>query len=123
MRQRTTAVVRTQLLRFEGVQQALLNTRMDHFDPESVNLGQRVAHVRTKVRHLEQRELLARMGEAVKMSQQALSALETRDSKTSEFAVELADALQVSVRWLLTGRGPMRRPSGPSVSRVRDSSA
>lgn len=40
------------------------------------------------------------------LSQQNLSNLETRDSKTSEFAVRIADALQVSLRWLLDGAGP-----------------
>lgn len=39
------------------------------------------------------------------LTQQAVSALETRDSKTSEFAIRIADALQVSVRWLLDGTG------------------
>lgn len=39
------------------------------------------------------------------LSQQALSNLETRDSKTSEFAVRIADALGVSIRWLLDGAG------------------
>ena len=39
------------------------------------------------------------------LSQQALGALEKRDSTTSEFAVYLADVLGVSLRWLLTGAG------------------
>ena len=46
------------------------------------------------------------------LTQQALSNLETRDSKTSELAVEIADALEVSVRWLLTGEGD-RGPEWP----------
>lgn len=39
------------------------------------------------------------------LSQQNLSNLETRDSKTSEFAIRIADALGVSIRWLLDGTG------------------
>jgi transcriptional regulator with XRE-family HTH domain len=39
------------------------------------------------------------------LTQQALSNLETRDSKTSEFAIRIADALGVSIRWLLDGAG------------------
>ena len=39
------------------------------------------------------------------LSQQALDRLEKRDSKTSEHAVALAEALSVSLRWLLTGEG------------------
>lgn len=39
------------------------------------------------------------------LSQQALSNLETRDSKTSEYAIRIADALGVSIRWLLDGAG------------------
>lgn len=39
------------------------------------------------------------------LTQQALGVLEKRDSKTSEFAVRIADALGVSVRWLMDGSG------------------
>lgn len=42
------------------------------------------------------------------LTQQALDRLEKRDSKTSEHAVALAEALGVSLRWLLSGQG---RPS------------
>lgn len=51
---------------------------------------------------LEQAEVCARVPG---LSQQALSNLETRDSKTSEFAIRIADALGVSPRWLLDGTG------------------
>ena len=39
------------------------------------------------------------------LSQQNLSNLENRDSLTSEFAIRIADALSVSIRWLLDGSG------------------
>jgi transcriptional regulator with XRE-family HTH domain len=39
------------------------------------------------------------------LSQQAISNLITRDSATSEFAIRIADAFGVSVRWLLDGQG------------------
>ncbi|QAZ38450.1 hypothetical protein C1M51_02885 [Methylibium sp. Pch-M] len=39
------------------------------------------------------------------LTQQSLSNLENRDSKTSEFGIRIADALGVSVRWLLDGQG------------------
>lgn len=37
------------------------------------------------------------------LEQQALDRLEKRDSKRSSFALGIADALKVSVRWLLSG--------------------
>lgn len=49
---------------------------------------------------MEQAEVCARVPG---LTQQALSNLEKRDSRTSEFAVQIADALGVSPRWLLTG--------------------
>jgi len=39
------------------------------------------------------------------LSQQAISNLITRDSATSEFAIRIADAFGVSIRWLLDGQG------------------
>lgn len=39
------------------------------------------------------------------LTQQALSNLETRDSKTSEFALRIAAALNTSAAWLLDGLG------------------
>lgn len=55
------------------------------------------------------------------LSQQALSNLETRDSKTSEFAIRIADALGVSIRWLLDGAGRMHDRDWPMarVDRAR----
>ena len=41
------------------------------------------------------------------LTQQALSNLITRDSATSEHAIRIADALGVSIRWLLDGTGAM----------------
>lgn len=39
------------------------------------------------------------------LKQQTLSVLEIRDSRSSEFACRIADALGVSVRWLMDGVG------------------
>lgn len=39
------------------------------------------------------------------LTQQALDRLEKRDSNASVFAIRIADALGVSVRWLLDGQG------------------
>lgn len=47
------------------------------------------------------------------LTQQTLSNLITRDSKTSEFAIRIADRLGVSVRWLLDGTGRMLDPEWP----------
>lgn len=49
------------------------------------------------------------------LSQQNLSNLETRDSKTSEYAIRIADALQVPVRWLLVP-GPQRHAGVTQLS-------
>lgn len=65
-------------------------------------LGARIKEARGE---LEQGELCARVPG---LTQQSLSALEKRDSKTSEFAPGLADALGVSLRWLLSGEGDQR---------------
>lgn len=66
-----------------------------------VNLGTRVAYWREK-RGLSQIELAARIPG---LSQQALSNLESRDSKTSEVAAQLADVLEISLAWLVSGLG------------------
>lgn len=72
-------------------------------------LGKRVAELRES-RAWKQAELCdlvnARLTEEDKqLSQQALSNLESRDSATSEAAPYLAEVFNVSLRWLLTGRG------------------
>jgi hypothetical protein len=52
------------------------------------------------------------------LSQQNLSNLISRNSKTSEFALRIADALNVSARWLLDGVGqPTGSTSEPSLNR------
>lgn len=68
---------------------------------ETVNLGSRVAYWREK-RGLSQIQLAERIAG---LSQQALSALESRDSKTSEVAAQLADVLGISLHWLVSGSG------------------
>lgn len=65
-----------------------------------MNLGERV-----KQERLARKWTQAHLAERAGLSQQALAVLENRDSRTSDRAVELADALQVSLRWLLTGQG------------------
>lgn len=65
-----------------------------------MNLGGRV-----KQERLARVWTQAHLAELAGLSQQALAGLESRDSRTSDRAVELADALQVSLRWLLTGQG------------------
>lgn len=66
-----------------------------------MNLGGRIKQER-EARGIQQSSLCALVPG---LSQQALSNLETRDSATSEFAIRIADALGVSVRWLLDGTG------------------
>ena len=66
-----------------------------------MNLGGRIALIRAE-RAIEQKDICAAV---TGLSQQSLSNLETRDSKTSEFAIRIADHLKVSVRWLLDGVG------------------
>lgn len=64
-------------------------------------LGARIKQIREQ-RSIEQQDICRKIPG---LSQQALSNLETRDSKSSEFGVRIADALGVSVRWLLDGSG------------------
>lgn len=47
------------------------------------------------------------------LTQQTLDRLEKRDSATSEFACRIADALGVSVRWLLDGVGDVQATGWP----------
>lgn len=65
-------------------------------------MGKRLRELRI-ARNLSQPKVELDLNGAV--SQGALSALESRDSKSSEFAPVLADYYQVSLRWLLTGQG------------------
>lgn len=66
-----------------------------------MNLGKRI-EAALNDRGMQQLDLVAKVPG---LSQQSLSNLITRDSKTSEFAIRIADALGVSVRWLLDGAG------------------
>lgn len=68
-----------------------------------VNLGGRVKAER-EARDWTQQHLCDLVGED-RLSQGQLSALENRDSKTSEAAPYIADAFGISLRWLLTGEG------------------
>lgn len=66
-----------------------------------MNLGQRIKQ-RREALGWGQQELCDKVPG---LTQGNLSALEVRGSKTSEFAIRIADALSVSVRWLLDGTG------------------
>lgn len=81
-------------------------------------LGQRVEELR-KDRGWTQVQLCAAAGGAI--TQQNLDRLEKRDAKTSEAAPALADALGVSLRWLLTGEGRKTDTDWPFGSRVQRS--
>lgn len=65
-------------------------------------LGSRIKEAREH-RGLKQGEL----ADAVGWSQQALSTLENRDSKKSEYSSKIAKALDVDLNWLMTGDGSM----------------
>ncbi len=65
-------------------------------------LGQRLKEAR-KLAGLTQE----RLAELVGMTQAAIGALEKRDSQRSNKAAELAEALGVSLLWLVSGSGPM----------------
>lgn len=70
-------------------------------EPEQEFLGRRVQRA-LELRGWEQKQLL----DAVpSLSQQNLSNLIARNSRTSEHAMRIADALNVSIRWLLDGEG------------------
>lgn len=66
-----------------------------------MSLGKRVEDER-KRRDWTQTQLASKVKG---LTQQALDRLEKRDSKTSEHAVAIAEAMQISLRWLLTGNG------------------
>lgn len=66
-----------------------------------MNLGGRIKQ-ELETRGIDQAEICAKVPG---LSQQALSNLGTRDSITSEYAIRIADALGVSIRWLLDGAG------------------
>lgn len=76
-------------------------------------LGKRLKEARLAV-GLSQGEL----AEIVGMTQAAIGALETRDSKHSSKLFALASALKVRTEWLATGSGPMAESMSEKV--VRD---
>ncbi|EAZ96991.1 XRE family transcriptional regulator, partial [Marinobacter sp. ELB17] len=71
----------------------------------SMALGQRLKEVRVQ-RGMSQ----AKLGALADLTQAAIGALESRDSKHSSMALQLARALHVSVDWLVTGEGPKSVP-------------
>lgn len=58
------------------------------------------------------------MSKIPNLSPQALSNLITRDSKRSEWDVAIADALGVSVMWLVYGDGYQSVADAPNVTRL-----
>lgn len=81
-------------------------------------LGSRVKAEREAL-GLTQTQLAERVGDG--LSQQAVDRLEKRDSATSQWVVGIADALQVSLRWLISGKGDKAASDWPfhRVSRSR----
>lgn len=77
-----------------------------------MSLGKRIQLVRLE-RGWEQADLVEAANGCI--SQQALSNLEVRDSKTSEHLFAVADALGVSARWLMTGEGDKFPPTEASI--------
>lgn len=80
-------------------------------------LGARIKQVREQ-RGWTQTELAARVNRLLAegdkpLQQQALDRLEARDSNKSEFSLQLADALGVSLRWLLSGQGDVEAVDWP----------
>ncbi|ENC6723384.1 helix-turn-helix domain-containing protein [Vibrio harveyi] len=69
-------------------------------------LGQRIKFARINVAKLSQGELAERAG----IAQSLVSALEREQRKSTTHMVEIADALGVSIRWLVSGGGPMILP-------------
>lgn len=80
-------------------------------------LGARIKEARDAI-PLDQAELCSKIDG---LTQQSLSNLETRDSRTSEYALRIADALGVSIRWLLDGDGVRDEPEWPfpDIERAR----
>jgi transcriptional regulator with XRE-family HTH domain len=82
-----------------------MTTNVLSFRP--MNLGGRLLEARTR-RGMTQE----RLAELAQTSQAVISALEIRDSKATELLFNLADALKVNPRWLLTGEGESWLDSG-----------
>lgn len=83
-------------------------------------LGKRLKQARDR-RGLNQSELAAAVNQLLgkddkKSTQQNIAALEERDSNKTEHAYFIALALDVSLVWLLTGRGSMEQVSEATVA-------
>lgn len=85
-----------------------------------MNLGGRIKQVREELRW-SQEELARRAG--MPGRQQTIQALEMRDSKRSDYAAVLCNALGVNLQWALTGDGPKwsdDHTPGPAGHRVEE---
>jgi phage repressor protein C with HTH and peptisase S24 domain len=78
---------------------------------ENERLGARLARAR-EFRALKQKELAELISRQVgyPIPAQTIQITESRNSKTSEYAVQIARALQVNLAWLLDGEGEMTSP-------------
>lgn len=76
---------------------------------EPIHLGRRLGDHLAEI-GMTQVQLAARVEG---LTQQNLQAMISRNSKTSEHAVAIADALGLSIRWLLTGSGDKRGADWP----------
>ena len=100
-------------------QQVLLGISTGSFYPCDMALGKRIKEARLKC-GLKQEQLVALVPGA---TQQSLSILENRDSRTSVLLFGYADALQVSPRWLQDGIGSSGLPaSAPKRTGTRKAS-
>lgn len=73
-----------------------------------MNLGKRVQQRRYEL-NMTMRDLAEKVG----ISHSAISVMESRDQKSSHYANNLAEALGVSVEWLLNGEEPKLAPQKP----------
>ena len=75
-----------------------------------MSLGERMRIARLE-KGVSQTELAKKVG----ISQPAITALEKRKSPTSGYAHQIAECLNVNVKWLVTGAGPMDRDESSPV--------
>lgn len=80
-----------------------------------MNFGARIKQQRL-LREWSQQELATRAGLPPESGQQTVAAIEDRDSKRSQYAQQLCDALRIDIRWALSGEGEAVQYGAPSRS-------
>lgn len=80
-------------------------------------LGQRLKQARKLAGYTQEQ-----LGERVGLTQAAIGALEKRDSQRSNKAAEMAEALGVSLLWLVSGSGPMLEEEARKARKELDQS-